>query len=76
MRPEDILSAVSDSAEARIAASIQRSATPLGAQTANLCSNSAAVTALSFRIDRKMFVLEVVWDLRRLFGFDFFAGSG
>ncbi len=55
--------------------SIQRSATPLGAQTASLCSNSA-VTALSFRIDRKMFILEVLWDLRRLFGFDFFAGSG
>ena len=75
MRPEDILSAVSDSAEARIAASIQRSATPLGAQTTSLCSNSAMVTVLPFRIDRKMFVFEVLGDLRRMFGLDLLAGS-
>ena len=52
---------------------IQRSATPLGAQSASLCSNSAAVTILSFRIDRKMFVFEVLGDLRRMFGLDLLA---
>jgi hypothetical protein len=40
VRPKDILSAVSDSTEARtLLPSVQRSATPLGTQTPSLCSD-------------------------------------
>ena len=54
---------------------VQRSVAPLGAETASLCSNSAAMTILPFGIHGKMFVFEVLGDLRRMFGLDLLAGS-
>ena len=50
VRPKDILSAVSDSTEARtLLPSVQRSATPLGAQTPGLCSDPARVDGAILR---------------------------
>ena len=54
---------------------VQRSVTPLGAQTASLCSNSAWVTVLPFRIHREMLVLQMLRDALRLLGFNLLRGG-
>jgi hypothetical protein len=50
---------------------VQRSVTPLGAQTASLCSNAG----LPFRIHREMLVLQMLRDALRLLGFNLLRGG-
>ena len=69
--PADIISAVSDSTEGCTLPLVQRSVTPLGAQTASLCSNAG----LPFRIHREMLVLQMLRDALRLLGFNFLRGG-
>jgi hypothetical protein len=72
--PADILSAVSDSTEGCTVASECNFAGR--ADCKSVLQPPLEVTVLSFRIHREMLVLEVLGNLRRLFGLDLFTGSG
>jgi hypothetical protein len=75
VRPEDILSAVSDSAEARIVASDSAECNSAGRTDWKSVFQLRGDEILPFGIDRKMFVFEALGDRRRMFGLDLLAGS-
>src|SRR4029077_1130956 len=72
VRPQRTLSPLSlIQRKAALLPPVQRSVTPLGAQTASLCSNAG----LPFRIHREMLVLQMLRDARRLLGFNLLRGG-